>query len=491
MKKRFLASLSALSLFFLSLPQLSAQDLEMGYFLGGNPYAFRLNPAFQSERGIFSVALGGTSIGVWSNLGVSTMLYPDSATGEMYTFMNDKVSASEFLKKINRKNNLNVDVNLNLLTVGFWSNESFITLDFNARSLNGASIPYDYFNFVKQGTDAGSTFDLSGLGVRSKSFLEAAFGWSRNFNDVFNVGVRVKGLVGIAEVENMMSKADLTMDENRWEITAEGYLNASSPSVSVTHNEEGYIQSIDINEDVYGPAGFGGAVDLGFSWNVWDDLTLSGAVLDLGGIRWNREVKGITPNATYTWAPSQDDPATDQEAIDREVEEMVDALSGLFQFQDVSRTGAAEFEMLPYRIHLGAEYRMPFYDKLSVGALYMMRGGSCFAKNTARLSLNWNPLSFLSLSTGTSLNRLGESIGFALNLHPAGINLLLGCDYIPMSVVKIESLVPENSDALSDIPVQYRRFLVVPTNQMKMNLYVGLNLALGKRHLDHARRIRR
>ena len=60
-----------------------------------------------------------------------------------------------------------------------------------------------------------------------------------------------------------------------------------------------------------------------------------------------------------------------------------------------------------------------------------------------------------------------------------------------MSVVKIESLVPKDSDALSDIPTQYRRFLVVPTNQMKMNLYVGLNLALGKRHLDHARRIRR
>ena len=36
-------------------PGLSAQDLESGYFLGGNPYAFRLNPAFQSERNIFSI----------------------------------------------------------------------------------------------------------------------------------------------------------------------------------------------------------------------------------------------------------------------------------------------------------------------------------------------------------------------------------------------------------------------------------------------------
>ena len=41
---------------------LSAQDLETGYFLGGNPYAFRLNPAFQSERSIFTIGLGQTAL---------------------------------------------------------------------------------------------------------------------------------------------------------------------------------------------------------------------------------------------------------------------------------------------------------------------------------------------------------------------------------------------------------------------------------------------
>ena len=45
-----------------------AQDLEMGYFLGGNPYAFRQNPAFQSERGLASIALWQTGFGAWSNL---------------------------------------------------------------------------------------------------------------------------------------------------------------------------------------------------------------------------------------------------------------------------------------------------------------------------------------------------------------------------------------------------------------------------------------
>ena len=59
MKKVFVLFLSGL-LAFGAAADLCAQDFETGYFLGGNPYAFRLNPAFQSERGILSIGLGQT-----------------------------------------------------------------------------------------------------------------------------------------------------------------------------------------------------------------------------------------------------------------------------------------------------------------------------------------------------------------------------------------------------------------------------------------------
>ena len=77
MKKVFVLFLSGL-LAFGAAADLCAQDFETGYFLGGNPYAFRLNPAFQSERGILSIGLGQTGVGTWSNLGVSTLLYPSA-----------------------------------------------------------------------------------------------------------------------------------------------------------------------------------------------------------------------------------------------------------------------------------------------------------------------------------------------------------------------------------------------------------------------------
>ena len=465
----------------------AAQEFETGYFLGGNPYAFRLNPAFQGERNFFSLVTGQTGLGTWSNLGVSTLLYPGN-DGKLYTFMNDRVSASEVLGKVKKRNSLDADLHLNLLTVGFWSRENtFMTIDVNLRSLNALSVPYDLFRFWKEETEGSSTFDFSGVGGRSKTFGEIAFGWSRNFNDVFNVGFRAKALVGLAEAEMRMRNLTMTMSDERWEVTAEGELNMSSPAFSVRKDADGNLdlKSIEIREDAISPAGFGAAVDLGFSWNVLPLLTVSGSVLDLGTIRWNRDIRGATPAGTFSWVPSEKEPVDAssgaKESFDQEMDEAVKSIAGLFKFKDAG-SGQGAFDLLPFRVNLAAEYRMPFYERLSVGALYTGRGGSCYSRHTSRLSLNWNPTDYLSLSTGTTLNKLGQSLGFAFSLHPAGVNLMLGCDYLPFRCVSIAPI-------LKDLPAKYSRFAIIPADRMNLNLYVGLNVALGSRRLDYARRM--
>ena len=475
--------LSATLFLLLAAPQPArSQELENGYFLGGNPYAFRLNPAFQSERNIVSIALGGTGLGFKSNLGVSTLFYPD-ANGRLYTFMNERVQAADFMKKIGQRNYLDLDSRVNLLTVGFWSWSRFFTIDFNVRSLNSVSLPYDLFSFLKGGTETRQSFDMSGMGVRSKEFVEAAFGWSNNYDDVFNLGVRVKALVGIGEAEIQARNLRMNLTGERWEIQAQSVLNASSPSLTYSRNgDELDLESIRFNEGTYGPAGYGMALDLGASWNVHPCVTLSASLLDLGTIRWNREIQGVSPAASYTWNPSEQDYADSwQEEMGDAFEEMTD----LFRFQDKSGSGAA-FEMMPFRVLLGAEFRMPFYDRLSVGALYQGRGGACFAHHSGRISLNWNPLDFLSLSTGTTVDKIGESIGFVLNLHPAGINLMLGCDYLPFHSVDVSPLLDD--ETRRNLPPFVSRLTLLPRDRMNLNLYVGLNLAFGSRRLDHAKR---
>ena len=469
--------LPALVLFAIAAPTAHSQELETGYFLGGNPYAFRMNPAFQSERNIFSVALGQTGLGAWSNLGVSTLFYPD-ANGQLYTFMNERVNAAEFLRKVGKNNRIDLDARVNVLTLGFWSDRRFFTIDLNVRSLNDVSAPYDLFSFWKEGTESKNSFDFSGTGFRSKNFVELAFGWSRNYDNVFNLGVRVKGLVGIVEAEILAEKLQLSMASDLWEIQAKSVLNASSPSLTYSRDgDELNLESIMLDDRHYGPAGDGAALDIGASWNVLPYLTLSAAVLDLGPMRWNREISGVSPETAYAWAPSDDEEGHTVLSWEDELDEASAALSGIFRFKDRSGSGAA-FEMLPFRVNVGAEFRMPFYDRLSVGALYQGRGGNSFSRHTGRLSLNWSPLNFLSMSTSASLNKMGESLGFALNVHPAGIDLMVGCDYFPFHFTSIAPM-------FDDLPDRYRSLAVLPRDQMKLNLYIGLNLALGWSRLDY------
>ena len=461
-----------------------AQDLESGYFLGGNPYAFRLNPAFQSERNIFSLGLGQTGLGTWSNLGFSTLFYPDESDGQLYTFLNDRVDAVDFLRKIKDVNKLDLDARVNLLTIGFWAGPQFFTLDFNVRSLNALTVPYDIFSFLKEGTESRDRFDFSGLGIRSQTFAEAALGWSRNFDDLFSVRLRIKALVGALELNAVARNMKLAMSDNQWSVQAQSYLYGSSPSLTYSCDENGYPDpaSIGLSGDHWGPAGYGGALDLGFSWNVLPYLTLSASVLDLGAIRWNRELQFVSPESSYSWAPSESgDP--DSGDWGSEFDEALNGLTGVLRFMDASGTGSATTEMLPFQVYLGAEFRMPFYDRLSLGALCSGRMGSGYGTQNARISLNWNPLDFLSMSTGTTLNRLGESFGFAFNLHPAGVNLMFGCDYIPIHGI---SLAPVLQD--TDIPSFIRQHAILPRGQMKLNLYVGFNLAFGSARLDHTRR---
>ena len=481
MKKASSIILAALLLFFQS--GLSAQDLETGYFLGGNPYAFRLNPAFQSERNIVSVALGQTGLGVWSNLGFSTLLYPDPSSGQLYSFLNDWVDAGEFLGKIKKNNSFDADVRLNLLTVGFWAGPQFFTLDFNVRSLNATTLPYDLFSFWKEGPESRDHFDFSHLGYRSQTFAEAAFGWSRNFDDVFNLGFRMKALVGGLELNALAQNMKLTMTDERWEVQAQSFLYGSSPSLAYHLDEHGNPDpaSIYLKDDSWGSAGFGGALDLGASWNIFPYLTFSASVLDLGGIRWNREVQFVSPESSYVWAPSERGEAA-LENWEDEFDNALESLSGAFLFQDASGAGGA-FEMLPAQVYLGAEFRIPFYERLSLGALYSGRVGSGYGRQNGRISVNWNPLDFLSLSGGTTISRLGESYGFALNLHPAGVNLMVGCDYVPVHSVSLSPLLED-----ADLPGFIKRNAILPRDQMKFNLYVGLNLAFGHSRLDYARR---
>ena len=465
---------------FAALSTLSAQDLETGYFLGGNPFGFRLNPAFQSERNILSVGLGMTGAGVSSNLGAGTLVYP--MDGRLYLCLNDHVPADEFLGKLQRKNYLDLDAQVNLLTVGFWSGKDFFTVDFNVRSMEMVSLPYDFFRFLKGDKRAGDVFEIASTGLQAHNFAEAAFGWSRAFGPL-SVGARSKFVVGLLEADVMLDKMKVTVGEESWSVESQGVLNVSSPAVQTDVVKDTDLlnpNSFRLDWSKAGPAGWGGALDLGVRYDVTPHLSLSAALLDLGMVRWNHETAYATPDKAHEWAPSADDVSSQTGGFGKELGALLELAMDFVSWKKVAGPRPA-VEWMPFRVLAGAEFRMPFYDRLSVGALYQGRFVDGFARHTGRASLNWNPLDFLSLSTSATVSKFGESLGFALNLHPNGVNLLIGCDYIPLHVVSLAPLLDNPDPRLA-------RVAVIPRDRLSLDLYLGLNIAFGRNRLDHAKR---
>ena len=128
-----------------------------------------------------------------------------------------------------------------------------------------------------------------------------------------------------------------------------------------------------------------------------------------------------------------------------------------FTYEGVKSTTAA----LNTTMYLGAEYNMPFYRPLSVGALYVQRF-SPFVSNKwyeARGYVNLSPLKWFELSVNCGYGTYGTNLGWVINFHPSKINFFIGCDYM-----------------ITRVTPQY-----IPIDNLNAHVTFGLNLALGKR----------
>ncbi len=69
----------------------------------------------------------------------------------MVTFLHNSVDGAGFLNKMRDNNHLNMDVNLSLLSTGFYTKVGYFTFDISAKSYVGGAIPKDFFRFAKMG----------------------------------------------------------------------------------------------------------------------------------------------------------------------------------------------------------------------------------------------------------------------------------------------------------------------------------------------------
>lgn len=443
-----------------------SQGIKSMYFLEGAPYNHQNNPAFYNDLNYFGIGISNLNIGTQSNIGIKKFLFENPDATSQYpltTFMDKQISSDQFLSGLEENNFFNFNLSANILGFGFRGFGGFNTFDINIKSNTSVNLPYELFNFLKNGANslAGSEYNMGNLRVISTNYTEVAFGHSHRFLDKITVGAKVKALIGLAAIDANLEQMDITMSPEEWSIQSNGYLNVAGTGPQFVTDNENAIENVDFNSP--GPGGYGVAIDLGASYEVIEGLTVSAAVLDLGTIAWDNAISGATDNDKITFSGFDEIvlAASDENTnsgIGDQGDQLQDDLMNMANFYDNGTLSDFETVLNPI-INVGVEYEIPYVKQISVGILYSAQTNELYTNEETRFFANLSPTKWFDLSANYAMTTLGESYGCVMNFHPKGINFFIGSDFM-----------------ITDVSPQY-----IPLNNLNSNIFFGFNIALGKR----------
>jgi len=456
------------SILFIAVLSISAtaQELATTYFLDNNIYSYRINPANPGEKGFVGFAISNLNASVGSNLGVNSFLYKNPTGSGLVTGFNKGISSQEFLGNLKDMNNSYEDLNMNLLAVGFWTKKSFHSIEVNLRESAAFGLPKDLFDMLKNGSRQ-DPYILSNTRSDGTAFAEFAYGYSRRINEKFSVGGRLKLLVGLANVAADFSSSSLTINgsEVSYKVNADlkfagNFLNVGTKTSEYDPTKQ-VLDYSDVKLGSYNPCGFGGAVDLGVTYNPIKDLAISLSVLDLGGISWNYNIVGKSSGSdSFTGVTVKSDGT-----VEEELEEALKRLQALVEFEQVSPSSA--FSMLNCTINLGARYYMPFYERLSVGALVSAKINKFNPYVDFRVGATITPIDWFSFTANYGVNTYCASYGLAASLNLANFNIFAGYEGYSGKVA----------------PLQITDFSAyAPLSSFTYMAKLGVNITFGTRH---------
>lgn len=414
-----------------------AQHTNTGYFNEGYIYKHEINPALVGDTAFYVAlpALGNMNISMRGSMDLQDYIY--NVDGKTTTFMNSGVSSGEFLGNIGDRNKLSTDIKIAILSGGFKAFGGYNTVGINLRANMSAMVPGSLLRLAKEGPN-NSTYDISDFKAHADSYIELAFGHSRQIDEKWRVGAKLKLLFGLANIDAEFDKASLTLGDDSWSAVTNAKVQASIKGFTYQTEDkmrgaEGeqtqhtYVSDVDL--DNTGLNGFGLAIDLGAEYKLNEDWTFSASLLDFGFIKWNNNMVAST-NGDRTFETDKyifnvDDDKSN--SFDNELDRLSEGLATLYELQDNGDEGSRT-KMLAATINLGAEYTLPYYRNLTFGLMNTTRLQGSFSWTDFRLSANVAPVNMFSASLSGSLGTYGCSFGWLLNLHVTGYTMFIGVD---------------------------------------------------------------
>lgn len=395
----------------------SAQDFETGFFLDNYLCGYRINPAFQNDVNIVSALLGNVTLGISGDPGLGNYLFPIS--GGIVSGFDDRVPASKFISGLKPWNSVLEDLNVGLVTVGFWNKgrTAYNTVEINVRENVWANAPKDLLALLKDDYQTDDEYDLSNTAYNMSVFVEMAYGYSRSISDRLKVGGRLKLLLGLLNGNLDGNNTQVKVIGNESYVTSDATFRMGSNIVSVGTTDGNLdLRKIDFGSPTLevsgigaalGISGVGAALDLGVTFEPIEGLVASLAINDLGGLGWKYNLTGKSSGQ-----------ADEQHLLESEGD-------SIYEFIPTGED--SEFQMLGFSINGGVRYTMPFYSGLSAGIFGTYRNGMVSYCNF-RLGATITPVKWFSFNANMGYGTFGPNFGAAFNITSGVFNLYAGLE---------------------------------------------------------------
>lgn len=434
----------------------AAAQTQAAYFMEGTTFRSRFNPAFAPLRGYVNIpGISGFAVNTDGGLSLDAVV-KRSRNGELTSILSPSVPAGQALAGLSRgMNSLNANSTVNILGFGMYTRNrrNFWSVDVNAHVETAFDVPYEFFDFIKN----GNSNSIRGMQVCLDTYVDVGFNYSMPLTDRLYVGARVKFLVGLGRAQMQLDRMDVSLRDELWYATAAAHMDFYSNGSVVKVKDNGEFDSFEFG--MGGPAGYGAAIDLGATYDVLDNLQVSLAVNDLGFISWNKgsAYNFATTSQTITFGGVDVDVEGDGAGGVQTTTGDVDFTLEDMKFLQGESRGATR--MVRATLNAGVEYEL-WRHKIGLGLLYHARMGGYKSSHNLTASVNFHPVRWFTLTPSyTFNNNSAHAVGLALNLCPNWINFFLATDML-----------------LS----QHGRYFI-PYKQSRMNFTVGIGIPLGPR----------
>ncbi len=421
-----------------------AQNSQTLYYMNRIPQSNQMNPAIQPKCNFFLglPAVSSLQIGVGNNrYGLTDVIMKHPTNDSLITFLHPdaEFNQSDFLNKLGENNFFFQDFQTDLLSFGFRLNTWYFSFNLSEKLSMSLNYPEDLMDFALNGNKnfIYETTDFSQLGVNANFYREYGIGVAKEITSNLSVGIRAKVLFGHANISNSTNNVlGFYSSRDSIYINANAVVNTSSPLIATT-NADGdfdgfevpaYLENSETDSLIdlalqHQNMGFG--IDLGVYYQPIDKVALSLSLIDLGYIKWDKDVTNLELKGDYSFkGVDVSDEFGAEESESDPFEEVLDSLENSFT---VSNQSNSYTTALGTKIYVGASYFVsPKFDVSFLSRSYIYNN---YLNQAFTFSANVRPVNGISASLSYSImNGSYNNIGFGLVLGGAPLQLYIISD---------------------------------------------------------------